>query len=594
MRLPASMQPWMAWLDQLDPQLAIQLGTLILQIEPLFPAPRAQPITGKEAFDGFNGIINRGHYERLLSSEWMLAEDMPEEFMRRAVENEHMFLAPQLIEPRNDGTCCVIFDTGVHQLGAVRVFHVAMWLVLVRRAAQRGTTLRWAIAQQPAQVYDDCTIDGLKQLLSSRTLAEVDSTMQQQWHSYLAEPQHQASEQWWIGAANDISAIDPDLAPTIAANRISIESCPLGDQTYIQLDAKTLQRKQHLQTPSGKLFSRLLSGKFQILREPVQTAQSDPAQRLVSRHQSLFLSPCGQYVAVLLLNHQAPVWRIPSQGQKRIKQVSRTQRPQEELLACAFSGKLFGGLYPQDASTLGSWQLPYLWMPRDNIVIQHGLPTKMPTVLLRNPDLQRLYLLDHKGQLHWRTASPDGEAKIIAEQVQSLYALSPTQMIYTTVEKGRLVAKSTYIKHRGNFCETLSFKLNVKSDLDKMMLCRNAAWIDQNDAAWARYDQQTTSWWLGAYGNPEEQEIKVAKAARVIALIRDMHGSLGLLVLQPDHCTLALLYNDQPARTLVASPHEIIHAEVSSQHLAWIDSEQMLHFLALKSEQPLPSIDLAS
>lgn len=590
MRLPASMQPWMEWLDQLDPELAVQLGKLILQIEPLFPAPRALPITSNDAFDGFNGIINRGHYERLLSSEWMLAEDLPEEFMRRAVENEHMFLAPLLIEPRNDGTCCVIFDTGAHQLGAVRVFHVAMWLVLVRRAAQRGTVLRWAIAQQPAQVSEDCSIEGLKQLLGSRSLAEIDDTMQQQWYDYLADPQHQVAEQWWIGAPNDLCPI----APEISANRISIESCPLSEQTSIQLDAKSLQRKQQIQTPGGKLFSRLLKGQFQVLQQPMQDAkQPAPPERLVSTHQSLFLSACGQYVAVLLLDRSVPVWRIPAERQKRAKQMSRNQRPENELVAGVFNSKTFGGLTTLTPKEFYAWLLPFQWIDSEGIVIQHGLKTKMPTALLHTLHQQRLYLLDYKGQLHWRNASG---IKIIAEQVQSLYALSPRHMVYAMPEHDRMAAKCTYIRPRGDFCETITHPLDLstapKLIPDKILLCRNSEWMQEEDAAWAAYDQGTKSWWIGHYECNAHSKIKPAQATHVIALIRDMHQSLGLLVLQPDRRTLTLLYDTQPPRILVESPDEIIHTEISSHHLAWIDTQQQLHFLELHSELRLPSIDL--
>jgi len=597
MRLPASMQPWMEWLDQLDPELAVQLGKLILQIEPLFPAPRALPITGNDAFDGFNGIINRGHYERLLSSEWMLAEDLPEEFMRRAVENEHMFLAPLLIEPRNDGTCCVIFDTGAHQLGAVRVFHVAMWLVLVRRAAQRGTVLRWAIAQQPAQVSEDCSIEGLKTLLGSRTLAEVDDTMQQQWHDYLADPQHQVAEQWWIGAPNDLCPI----APEISANRITIESCPLSEQTSIQLDAKSLQRKQQIQTPSGKLFSRLLKGQFQVLQQLMQEAkQPTSPERLVSRHQSLFLSPCGQYVAVLLPDRSVPVWRIGLHEKNSRKQVSRYIRPIGEFVAFLFDGKIFGGLNTISPEELYGWRLPkHSIRNSDNqkVVIQHGLRTKMPAVLLRNNDQQRLYLLDHKRQLHWRTASSDyHETKIIAKQVQSLYAVSYRQMIYAVPEQEQMVIKCTTIPKSGDTWETKSYVLDLstapKKLPDKILLCRNINWQDQKNAAWAAYDQGTKSWWIGHHECNAHSKIKPAQATHVIALIRDMHQSLGLLVLQPDHRTLTLLYGSQPPRILIESPYEIIHTEISSHHLAWIDTQQQLHFLELHSELRLSSIDL--
>ena len=44
--------------------------------------------------DGFDGITDRGHPDRLLMSQWLLAQEVPLEFARRAAEGELLYLAP--------------------------------------------------------------------------------------------------------------------------------------------------------------------------------------------------------------------------------------------------------------------------------------------------------------------------------------------------------------------------------------------------------------------------------------------------------------------------------------------------------------------
>ncbi len=42
--------------------------------------------------DGYDGIGRRGSYDRLLASEWLIHDELPDEFLRRVVSGEHAFL----------------------------------------------------------------------------------------------------------------------------------------------------------------------------------------------------------------------------------------------------------------------------------------------------------------------------------------------------------------------------------------------------------------------------------------------------------------------------------------------------------------------
>ncbi len=95
MQLPESLQPWRQWLEWFDPALVPSLGALLSCISPLLGPFRGAQLGGVPEPDGLGNLHRRGSYERLLSSEWLLADEFADEFLRRASSGEHLFLAPQ-------------------------------------------------------------------------------------------------------------------------------------------------------------------------------------------------------------------------------------------------------------------------------------------------------------------------------------------------------------------------------------------------------------------------------------------------------------------------------------------------------------------
>src|SRR5688500_5377044 len=95
--LPRALQPWREWLDWFEPTLASALGELILRLDQLAGRSRSRAMRGRVEPDGVDDVRQRGPYERLLLSEWALADALPEEFIRRAANNEHLFLSPKLV-----------------------------------------------------------------------------------------------------------------------------------------------------------------------------------------------------------------------------------------------------------------------------------------------------------------------------------------------------------------------------------------------------------------------------------------------------------------------------------------------------------------
>ena len=132
--LPDALRPWSTWLAPLDATLALALGALLVSLEPLLGTPRGALVDGEREPDGLGDLSRRGPYHRLLATEWALADEVPDEFLRRAASHEHLFLAPRMVSRRHGASLVAVFDAGPAQWGGPRLAHLALWILLARRA----------------------------------------------------------------------------------------------------------------------------------------------------------------------------------------------------------------------------------------------------------------------------------------------------------------------------------------------------------------------------------------------------------------------------------------------------------------------------
>jgi len=139
-RLPDTLAPWADSLAQLDAALAVDLGPMIHLLEQL--VGRLDFNIGESGpMDGYDGTTNRGDPDRLLVSEWLFAEEVPLEFLRRAAESELLYLRQAYQHARKQGRVVAVVDSGPDQLGAGRLVQLAAMVVLDRRAHLAGSEL---------------------------------------------------------------------------------------------------------------------------------------------------------------------------------------------------------------------------------------------------------------------------------------------------------------------------------------------------------------------------------------------------------------------------------------------------------------------
>ncbi len=193
----ASVGPWL-------PKLSAAIGPLRSRAS---RSPTGEP-------NGFDGITRRGTYDRLLLTEWALAEEIPEEFIRRAAMREHLFLQPAQIEPSGSLRTVALFDAGPDQLGPLRLVHLAILMVLKRRAAQVSGLLQWGHLQHKILHTDlDRSVGPL--LFSARTAQTPTIEAIQRWQEALTETKTE-DDLWIIGGqdaqmpgAHRVEILDP-------------------------------------------------------------------------------------------------------------------------------------------------------------------------------------------------------------------------------------------------------------------------------------------------------------------------------------------------------------------------------------------------
>lgn len=147
LELPPALRSWRAALELFDDAVWEGLGDLLVPLQAAIgpmKVPRGAP-AGEP--DGLAGLSRRGAYDRLLLSEWAVALELPEEFVRRAVMGEHVFLAPAFVEPHTARVSVALLDCGPMQLGAPRLGQLAALIVLEQRARDARSEFHFGALQ---------------------------------------------------------------------------------------------------------------------------------------------------------------------------------------------------------------------------------------------------------------------------------------------------------------------------------------------------------------------------------------------------------------------------------------------------------------
>ena len=260
--LPRALQPWAQELELFPHEVATALAPLLPRLDRLVGPLRASPKSGSGEPDGFDGLSRRGIYDRLLVSEWLLAEEAPLEFARRAATGEHAFLKIAQREPQGAPLSVALFDAGPNQLGAPRLAHLAALVVLFRRARKSGAHFRWGVLQQPEIApHETLTESNIRLLLMARSSREATLEDWQTWHHFATQmsrmPQIRADapDCWIVGGERLQRALRVLDSQEITSSLLCVrESFEIGTDTQIeavQVGAAQVETRQTETTQSA-------------------------------------------------------------------------------------------------------------------------------------------------------------------------------------------------------------------------------------------------------------------------------------------------------------------------------------------------------
>ena len=242
-RLPPLLEPWQDELQQFRPEIlatiAPWLPRLVAAIGPL----RNRPVPDQQGEpDGYDGLSRRGTYDRLITSEWLLADELPEEFLRRAAMKEHLFSRPARRQPAGSRRTVVLLDTGPDQLGAPRLLHLALLVVLAHRAAAARAEFAWGVLQKPERsLHEGWSFEMIPELLIGRSVQQPEAG---EW----AEETRNGDDTWIIGGP----AV-PDVAAALSATPMTIGET----ETSVTVGLRSLTLSLDLPpTPTCRMFLR--------------------------------------------------------------------------------------------------------------------------------------------------------------------------------------------------------------------------------------------------------------------------------------------------------------------------------------------------
>ena len=437
--LPRPLQPWQQWLGWFDAELAQQVGEMVRRLSDLLGAAPASGRRGLPEPDGLGDLRSRGPYERLLASEWLLADELPEEFIRRAVSSEHLFLAPRLRAAQVERSVVAIFDCGPRALGAARLAHIAAWILLARLAGENGGTLRWGVLQAPGVLQPGDASAQLGALMRSRCFEPGSAAHLAQWRTALE--QHEAPgdrETWWIGAPG------PGAPDGTARNEriLTLRALMAGDELEARLVVAGSQRRTSLPLPPTGIATALLRADF---RAPAVTRRlpSDRTLRSgrISLTQGLLMSVPPGHVGVPELGKPAMmVFAVPRQGQGKLAKPRRQTWSVSRPPIAAMLNRSETQALCASGTQLHFWQMAKFKErerpPREEFEASASTARLLPMARLQNFKQQRACVLDAAGRLvTWAAAAPRQqdpalEAMVVDHHVHVMAALDQNRLAY--------------------------------------------------------------------------------------------------------------------------------------------------------------------
>ncbi|MDF7670690.1 hypothetical protein PT276_05685 [Orbaceae bacterium ESL0721] len=542
-------QPYLVLFDvNLQPVLAELLSQLYLLLDPI----KENYADDNDWHSGLGEIKPRGHYENLLLSEWLLFDSEPDEFLRRAINHEHLFLAPAPEEQKANGAIIALFDASVLQLGKMRIIHLVMMILLAHRADKNRSQFYWGVIQHPAKLTPFAGLDSLLELLNSRS----DSTVNPHWSTFLNEIK--TDERWFIGAKMTSQLLNVPLTDQLCIS----QSITLPRQLTISIQGAGKVRTHLLKLPNDIICNKIILGQLTPNRFYAEVEQTILVP--ISTHFQPIISMNGNQVAALT-EEGKHLFICSLSDPISVKQKAKISFPplSGELLAVDSQHKRVIGLINRNSEI-------WIWQPKKGVeqlaikVEQLDLPAtgKTQFIWLYDVPFHSIYLID-KNQTLWRSYinNQSGESTIcelveVDKNVLALYKISDAKCLYVTAsENGELRVKSPQIRAI-NYPLTNSTVSSSTINVTQILLADAPSWLDGFGTVALGVAQD---WQILTY-TKEEDETKVLR----FTLPPDWRA-WGLFY-QDDQIQLLLLHHDGKKVALFSPNSHAITEIYHSRH----------------------------
>lgn len=415
------------WIDWFEDAIRTEIQKFLTALTPMIIGHPVSNLNSNQEPSGYDKISRNGRYENLLLSELAICELMPDEFIRRATESELLFLTQGKSEQKNSASIILLLDAGPHQLGAPRIAHIAIWLLLIMRAEKYRANFRWGVLQSPSLFSDEKSVYGLRNLLKARTFVSSNEEQLTAWLEKINESQLVESEIWVVSNNNFNSSDWIDC-------QISITSDLEQQHLHITKQFKNTKRQTTLPIPPVYVATRLLQGHF------LDATGTDVHQRTshkISLQQPPVFSPDGKYIAVGILDGGALVYRIPnSSDQKQLLPVTQKWTSNQQLMAATVNGKKLSGLLSMNFHL-------HFWQVKGATVIPqlhdtpwsftHGRPQWNPMFIFYLNHSRFIYFVDSKKSLFFHHSSDGKEKNNPKTTLQLKNVIQATQVSATTL-----------------------------------------------------------------------------------------------------------------------------------------------------------------
>lgn len=352
-KLPRHLAVWEPQLHIFPEEIALALGAMAQKIAALVGPFAHHHEEGRVAPDGFAGLAKRGTYERLIASDWLLADELPEEFMRRSVMGEHLFWKLAFREPAQSRSTLVLFDAGPEQLGAPRLLHLAALAVFSTRARLANANFNWGILQLDSEVVLPGSNNAeVEYLLGARGSMSADAFDFQAWSSRAIELGRNG-EVWFVGSERLRRFVPENFSGLLIADsnqpnerKLLVECRPAGKHA----------RRIELELPPAALCAQALRDPFAVRTALTRTFQLHPNLRgpdlaFPPSGRRLYSRVGSDTVVALSPTHAPPGWmgkpkRYSMVGRRPITAIGQARRTTIAVsfdpISLSFHVKMFG------------------------------------------------------------------------------------------------------------------------------------------------------------------------------------------------------------------------------------------------------------